>query len=373
MNPCLLTAAAAIVPAADALPLPAPAVVLDILLQLTFLLHLLAMNALVGSLMITLYARLRGPADAGRWTDLADTLARVTPMLVAATVTLGVAPLLFLQTLMGQFFFTSSILMGWGWFSIVVVLIFAYYGTYLQSFRGPDLGRARTPLLAVTLLLFLWVGFMFANNTSLMAAVGSWAGKYFTDPRGLHLNLGDPTLAPRYLHAMIGAPAVAGLMLALWGTARSERGDASGAAMRQTGLGAFTFLTAVNFGFGLWYLLALPRPVLRNFMGNDVAATVLLTVGVAGAVAMVVLGALSLRPGSRLRLGTPVVVTLAVMAAMVAIRHLVRRAVLAESYRPDTFAVQPQNLNMMIFAVLLVAGLGVLVWMVRSLQKAWSA
>ena len=54
------------------------------------------------------------------------------------------APLLFLQTLMGQFFFTSSILMGWGWFSVVVVLIFAYYGTYLQSFQREKLGTVRT-------------------------------------------------------------------------------------------------------------------------------------------------------------------------------------------------------------------------------------
>ena len=68
----------------------------------------------------------------------------------AAEYRAGVAPLLFLQTLMGQFFFTSSILMGWGWFSVVVVLIFAFYVTYLQSFRGPRLGRARTPLLAAT-------------------------------------------------------------------------------------------------------------------------------------------------------------------------------------------------------------------------------
>ena len=186
-----------IIPAPDALPLPAPALLLQVLLQLTFLLHLVAMNALLGGLILTLVGRLRGRGPDDPWTDLADRAAKVTPTLVAATVTLGVAPLLFLQTLYGQFFFTSSILMGWGWFSIIVVLIFAYYGTYLQAFTGAKLGGARTPLLGLVVLLFLWIGFMFTNNTTLMLNVEAWPGLHFASPRGLHLNLGDPAARRR--------------------------------------------------------------------------------------------------------------------------------------------------------------------------------
>ena len=44
-----------ILPEADVLPLPAAAWFLQILLHLTFLLHLLAMNALLGSLVLSLF------------------------------------------------------------------------------------------------------------------------------------------------------------------------------------------------------------------------------------------------------------------------------------------------------------------------------
>ena len=63
-------------------------------------------------------------------------------------------------------------------------------------------------MLAVTLLLFLWVSFMISNNTTLMINLGKWGPKYFADARGLHLNLGDAQLWPRWLHMLIGSIAV---------------------------------------------------------------------------------------------------------------------------------------------------------------------
>ena len=36
-----------------------------------------------------------------------------------------------------------------------------------------------------------------------------------------------------------------------------------------------------------------------------------------------------------------------------------------------SFEVQPQVLNLVIFAVMLVAGIGVMVWMLRALYLAW--
>ena len=46
------------------------------------------------------------------------------------TVNLGIPPLLFLQTLFGQFLYSSSILMAVFWLSVVPVLIVAYYAAY---------------------------------------------------------------------------------------------------------------------------------------------------------------------------------------------------------------------------------------------------
>ena len=363
---------AAIVPAPDALPLPAPAPLLFFLLQLTFLLHLLAMNALLGGLIITLAARLRGGGPTDPWTGLADTLAKTSPILVAATVTLGVAPLLFLQTLLGQFFFTSSILMGWGWFSVVVALIFAYYGTYVQSFRGHRLGSLQKPLLGLTVLMFLWIGFMFTNNTTLMLQVDKWAGMHFDDGRGLHLNLADPQLWPRYLHMVCGAVAVAGLMLAWWGRSRDRAGDPRGAFMMRVGLDNFTWLTLVNIVVGLGYYLAQPAPIRRLFMGGDPGASAMFGIGVVLAAGMVALGLLARRRGTRARLVMPTAMTLVQMVVMITMRDIVRRGALGDHYQPAEFAVSTQQLNVVLFGVLLVAGVATVVWMVRRLKQSWT-
>jgi hypothetical protein len=363
--------ATAILPEVDPLPLPAPAWLLRILLLLTFYLHLLAMNAMLGGLLITLWARLRSRQPGDPWSELADTIAGTTPSLVAATVTLGVAPLLFLQALMGQFFFTSSILMGWGWFSVVVVLIFAYYGTYLQSFRREKLGPARTPLLLLTVLLFLWIAFMFANNTSLMAAVSTWAERYFRDPGGLYLNLTDATLAPRYLHAVLGAVALAGLMLAWWGRVRVGRDHPSGLFLLRTGWAFFTWVTAVNLLLGIWYLLALPDIARRAFMGANLPATVLLGSGIVLAVLMVVLGWRSRNKMDQAPLVPVTLLAAVVLAVMVMTRDTARAVLLGNLYRPGSFVVETQVLNLVLFGVLLVMGVAVLVWMVSKLKQAW--
>lgn len=363
--------AQAILPAADALPLPAPAPLLLFLLQLTFLLHILAMNAMLGGLLITLWARLKGrPGD--QWTQLADTIAKVTPTTVAATVTLGVAPLLFLQTLFGQFFFTSSIVMGWGWFSVIVVLIFAYYGTYIQSFLGEKLGGARVGLLALTALLFLWVGFMFSNNTTLMLNVQKWAEMYFQDARGLHLNLGDPQLWPRFLHMVIGAVAVAGLLLAWWGKARLKGGDSSGQFMVHVGTRAWVYLTALNVVLGLWYYMALPGDVRKLFMGGSGLATALFGIGFVTGLLVVILGGIRLAKKGTPQLPLATALLLVQLVVMIIMRDLVRGGMLGDLYQPGEFVVQPQTLNLVLFAVLLVMGIAVVFWMVRKLVLVWS-
>ncbi len=360
-----------IIPAPDALPLPAPVFLLHFLLQLTFLLHLLAMNAMLGGLLITFWARIKGSGPEDPWTLLADTITKVTPSLVAATVTLGVAPLLFLQVLYGQYFFTSSILMGWGWLSVFLVLILAYYGTYLQSFKGKALGGSRIPLLGLTVLLILWVGFMISNNTSLMLNIQKWATLYFADARGLHLNLGDPQLAPRFMHMVLGALAVSGLMLSWWGRSRWTRGDRSGAMMIQTGVAVFAWGTVINFALGMWYFFAQPSVVRKLFMGKDMGATAMFGVGFVVTLMMLVVGFRLKKQGSEANLWPVSALTVVQMVIMVMMRDVVRSGHLGSHFQPATFAVQTQVLNLVIFVVLLLAGTGTMVWMLRQLYLAW--
>lgn len=359
-----------ILPDPDVLPLPAAAWFLQVLLHLTFFLHLLAMNAMLGSLAIGLWARIKGTTE-DQWEQLGGTLAKVTPSLVAATVTLGVAPLLFIQVLYGQFLFTSSILMAWGWFSIIVVLIFAYYGTYLQSFHADRLGSGRSPILAMVLIGFLWVGFMFSNNMTLMLDMHRWAGMYFADPGGTHLNTGQASLLPRYLHMVVGAVGVGGLMLVWWGRSRQQRGDQTGAFMQRVGVSAFTWSTTINIALGLVYLLSLEKPLMKTFMGGNALATGLLTEGLVAGLVLLFLGWRSIRSGGSKHLMLITVLLAIQLAVMILMRDIVRGVSLGEAFRPEAFPVQAQILNLGIFVAMLVGGLAVLVWMFRKLYLAW--
>ena len=73
---------------------------------------------------------------------LAGDLGRLLPTVFAFTITLGVAPLLFLQVMYGQFLlYASSILIGVPWLAIIGIVILAYYGVYFFSMKGEQAGR----------------------------------------------------------------------------------------------------------------------------------------------------------------------------------------------------------------------------------------
>jgi cytochrome bd-type quinol oxidase subunit 1 len=125
------------IPDPDPIPLPAPVELLTPLLVLTFTLHILAMNVTLGGTVIAVVSDLMGRRDGNdRYRRLARHLIAMMPVTLAATITLGVAPLLFIQTLYGQLFYTSSILMAWPWFAVVPLVIVAYYGIYLYALQG---------------------------------------------------------------------------------------------------------------------------------------------------------------------------------------------------------------------------------------------
>ena len=114
MNPAVT------IPQLDPLPVPSPPGLLWFLLMLGFLLHLLPMNFVLGGTPIALAARWR--ARDGRHPQhaaLVAWFAKALPVAIAAAVTFGVVPLLFVQALYGRLFFTSAVLLARYWFAVV--------------------------------------------------------------------------------------------------------------------------------------------------------------------------------------------------------------------------------------------------------------
>lgn len=335
--------------------LPTPWGYFQFLLLLTFPLHLLLMNALIGSSAVAVYAHLKGQPQSRA---LAYELAKAIPLLVALTVNLGVAPLLFLQVLYGHLIYASSILMGLFWIMIIPALLIAYYATYWYDFRFAALGRAGIAVLFGALLVLLGIGFLFSNNMTLMLRPETWSA-YLEQPGGTLLNTADPVLWPRYLHFIVGGMAVGGLFVAVYGRFLAKRDRSLGDYATALGKRLFLALTMVQILVGAWFLMALPRSQRLLFMGGDALATGCFVVALA-----LLAGLLVAALRDRLALtGGLLVGLLYVMAFM---RDFLRAGYLREVFHPGMLTVVPEYSPLLLFVATLVVGLALVAWMLRA-------
>jgi hypothetical protein len=360
-----------VIPLADPLPLPAPVGLLWALLQLTFLFHLVAMNVVLGGSILALHERFSRRAEGARHrAALLASFAGALPVAVAATVTLGVAPLLFVQVLYGRLFFTSSILMAGFWLTIVPLVILAYYGAYRLAFRGEAPGGGPRGVAALVTLLFAVVAFLQVSNATRALRPETFLGVYRADRRGLTLNLGDPTFWPRTLHVLVGAVAVAALGAALYGVLRRAREPLLSAWAIRRGTTLFGAATAANVFVGLFFLLAQPKTTLVRLVGGDSRAMALLALGIvlgiaAAGLALLSLGAKNAVPATWAQAG----LLAATLVVMVLLRDQVRQIALREAGFEYPGRVAAQWGPFAAFAVLLVAGVTTIAWMARALAR----
>ncbi len=364
-----------LVPLADPLAQPAPPALLGALLQLSFFLHVVAMNLVLGGAILSLHWRFsRRPADVRERAVFLRFFEQALPVAIAATVTLGVAPLLFLQVRYGRVFFTGSILMAWFWLAVVPLVILAYYGAYLLAFRRAELGPAGRRLALLVALLFAAVAFLQVSNATRGLRPETFLDVYRHDGRGLTLNLSDPSFWPRFLHVLFGAVAVAALAVALLGVLRRRRDPAFALWAVRRGTTLFGVASAVNVFVGLVFLMALPRPVLERLAGADAQATALLALSLLLGVALAGAALLALGARSATRatwsLGALLVATL---AAMLLLREEVRRISLRNAGVEASSWVATQWGPFAVFLTCLALALVAIVWMVRALARGRTA
>ncbi len=360
-----------VIPLADPLPLPAPPTLLWALLQLTFFLHLVAMNVVLGGSLLALHWRFSRRAEGARpRAALLAFFGKALPVAVAAAVTLGVAPLLFLQVLYGRLFFTSSILMAWLWLAIVPLVIVAYYGAYFLAFRGEALGGRGRAVASVVTILFAAVAFLQVSNATRSIRPDTFLEAYRASARGLTLNLGDPTFWPRYAHVLLGAVAVAAIGAAVYGALRRPRDPELGEWAMRRGTVVFGVATAANVFVGMLFLLALPRSVLIRLVGGDTAAMTLLAVGILLAIATAgtALLALGVKDAARVTWAQAGLLA-ATLVVMVLLRDQVRTIAIRDAGFEQPARVAMQWGPLTAFVVFLVGALAAIGWMARALAR----
>ena len=331
--------------------LPGPLWLITLLQLVTLTLHLFAMNFLVGGVIILLWGKIRD-----RWNDPAvKTYLSSLPAAMAATITLGVAPLLFLQVVYPKQFYAASIVSGWFWLAIVPVLIITYYCLYAAAFSQAPGAGPRPRYLLLAFIGMLYVSFMFSSVSSLAERPDLIAATYAREQSGCIVNPDLPDYFFRWLHMLFGALTVGGFFVGLVGR-RSEPVYRVGRGFYLWGMGAAAI-------FGLAYLFTLGEylvPLMRT------PAIWVLTLGVA-------LSAVSLHFYFRKRFwiaGTMLGVS---MLSMVYTRHTVRLLRLSEHFDPATVTVKPQWSVFLMFLISFLVMVAVMVWMLRAFSRGRAA
>jgi hypothetical protein len=360
------------IPDLDPVSLPAPIWLLKALLLLTFFLHIIPMNLSLGGGFVAAFTEvLARRRNDGYYSALARSLAKVLPIVIAFTITLGVAPLLFIQVLYGQFFYTSSVVLAWPWLSVIVLLILSYYGFYLYSFQWERLEGKRLVVVLASAVLFAAIGFIYTNNLVLMQTPVKWAGMYFQNPHGTHLNLSDSAVIPRFLHFFTASIALAGILVAVVGLLRRRQDSSYSRWAVRYGLLWFIIATLVQLGIGTWFFLTLPEAVKAMFMGGDGFATLVFVVALTcavGSLAFMLIGLVSAKPYWKVLTGI-VLISLTVIC-MVLVRDIVRSAYLQGYFDASRFSIAPQTGVIILFFFLLVGGVGVIGYMLRKVAAS---
>ena len=362
------------VPRINPLPLPGPVWLFTALLLVVFTLHLLAMNSAVGGGLWALWNYLRGRHGGHEYSRrLATELAGMLPIFLAFTVTLGVAALLFLQVLYGNFFYASSILIGVLWIAVIPLVIVAYYGYYYFSDQVTQGTGIAGCALAISVCVLLAVGFIYVNNMTLLENPGSWLGMYRAHPGGWNLNLRDYTVAPRYLHMINGALAMFAAILAAFGLRKMRTDEAYGRWLMQRGAVAFALGTGLQFLFGMWLLLAIPRDIALSLLRQPLAGAVLGVALMASIAAMllILLGSLAPRPAPMVQSGFAA--ALVTLFMMVSLRYLLRVEYLKPYANLSALAVRPQVGVIVLFLLLFVGGLFTVGYMLRLVARSGKA
>ncbi len=315
-----------------------------------FAVHLIFMNALLGSSLIGCVHALRFKTNGPR---IAEAISQKLPFYMAFTVNFGVAALLFMQVLYGHLFYTSSILMGVWWLSVLAFVLIAYAAIYRLDFRFETSGSMRPLLYAMIALCLLWVGFVFVNNLTMMVNPASWS-LYFAKPGGFLLHWSDPTLIPRYLHFVTASIAVGGLVLALM---RSAPADIN------AGLQWFTVATAAQFIIGGWFFMMLPKHIRLALMGGNQYASICLAVSLLGVL-------VALYFGIKQMLRPAVWATVFTIIGMVLVRDAVRTLYLEPYFQVEQLAVRTQYTPILLFGIFVILGIAAVAYMAKLWRGA---
>lgn len=234
----------------------------------TLLIHVAFMNYVLAGATCLVCGLGRGrPGSAGD--ALAHILQDWHPFCLGLAITAGVAPLLFLQILYQESFYTANLLLSHRWMAILPVLIVGFYLLYLQKTAWLTArGTAVVSMVRAAIwLCFAFIAWSWTENHLLSLNRADWVEHAASGRWLFH----SPELPPRLALWFFGALPTLALALA-WQT-RWNRGEAM-----IDGDETVRLLTRIGFAglalttlSGIWYASQLPGDVRGQLLGTFAA------------------------------------------------------------------------------------------------------
>ena len=355
---------------------PAPFWLVEALKVLGFSLHLVPMNLWFVGLLLAVCLHRFG-CEQGR--RCGARLIGQLPVWIAFGINFGIVPLLFIQVAYNRVFYPATILMAWHWLGVIMLLIPAYYGVYVYAFglqQGRPLNLVQRASGWLSAVLFIAIGFIFANAFTLMTRVDAWSGLWLAHSvdgaaRGTVWNTSDPTLWPRWLLVFglaMGTTAAWAVFDSAWfaGRESDEYRRWAPRFARSLYLGSAVWTAAAGTCYILFGWTAAVRQAM--FGGPLVVLTVL-----TGLAPLVPAAWLWIRRHDSVTRSEAALIAL-VQFVVLAVNAVSRQVVQNIELKPYLdVAAQPTNTQwsaVVVFLVLFVAGLGVVAWMVSQAARA---
>ncbi len=358
-------------PVADPIPIPAPIWLLKLLSLLTLGLHFAAVMMLIGSLVLVIWLNFRGRASGSLDQVRASwVLAKRLPVIMTYVVNLGVPPLLFLQVMYGQQIYSSSVLIGLPWISVIILLTIAYWLLYKTTWMIEQRRAAWIPAL-ISFGIIFGVGQIYAMNMTLMLRPELWNQMHAANPHGTQGFSGDPTTMPRFLFVLAGGPLVGGLWTALIANMQYLE-ESVRKVLHKAGSSMAVVGAVAMAGSGALVMSKQPAEIMQKLATMPLATygayICITTIVLAGVLAIVL--ALRSRENFGLSVLAWVVSLLAPITATLP-RDGIRDAALSK-YGFDVYkaTIYPNWSVLIVFLLLFVIMLGVVAWLLMVMRSA---
>lgn len=233
----------------DAFGLPIYPIIFQILMVLTFSIHIIFVNLTWASSFLAFYFDTK---QEEKYKKLSFALKRAIPSLFSVAILMGIAPLLFIQTIYDYFWYSSNIFSGIFVILFIFALMFAFSFLYIYYLKE----NSQKWLGFVSFLLISFAGIIIHVLNIQMLYSDRWFQFWHPSSFG-KLNIFE---IYRFLHFFFASFALAGFFLLInaWYLKRKNSDEEIIKFRSELGLKIFFIFSLLQAISGIWWLVMVP-------------------------------------------------------------------------------------------------------------------